>query len=290
MKYNCEMIRDLMPLCADGVASESSQQAVQTHLRTCVECAKEWEAVKGDLQIPLQEVQALPAEERYRQTAKRYRKKRVLRIIYGFIGIVMMLLVLACSPLAYGHLTARGALRSAIRHSTLSKYSDFEIVCEKKWKASERTLNDSNEDAMYWLMDKEDPTCIRFYQFARGEWNLYDERASGVLPYDASAPLMLMDVVTCPAYGNVILLPVYVNDASVKTVEITIDGETQSGTPNEKGVCLLQFRFNAMIYQLMEKGEWQGKAMDADGNVCCVLEYDKTKYAAYKPYGWVRQS
>ena len=38
MKYQCEMIRDLLPLYHDGVCSESSRQAVEAHLAECSEC------------------------------------------------------------------------------------------------------------------------------------------------------------------------------------------------------------------------------------------------------------
>ena len=38
MKYNCEMIRDLLPLYQDGICSESSRQAIEEHLSECPEC------------------------------------------------------------------------------------------------------------------------------------------------------------------------------------------------------------------------------------------------------------
>ena len=42
MKYECDPIRDLMPLCADGAASDASKKAVRTHTEACTECAKVW--------------------------------------------------------------------------------------------------------------------------------------------------------------------------------------------------------------------------------------------------------
>ena len=38
MKYNCDMIRDLLPLYQDGVCSESSRAAVEEHLAGCAGC------------------------------------------------------------------------------------------------------------------------------------------------------------------------------------------------------------------------------------------------------------
>ena len=42
MKYRCDMVRDLMPLCLDHEASESSEQTVIERLAECKECTKEF--------------------------------------------------------------------------------------------------------------------------------------------------------------------------------------------------------------------------------------------------------
>ena len=39
MKYNCDLIRDLLPLYADQVCSKSSGEAVEEHIRECNACA-----------------------------------------------------------------------------------------------------------------------------------------------------------------------------------------------------------------------------------------------------------
>ncbi|MCM1330008.1 MAG: zf-HC2 domain-containing protein [Ruminococcus sp.] len=39
----CEIIRDLLPLCADGVASAETAAAVEEHLAGCAECGKIYE-------------------------------------------------------------------------------------------------------------------------------------------------------------------------------------------------------------------------------------------------------
>ena len=47
MKYEHDVIRDLMPLCIDGIASEKSNAAVQEHIAECPACEKEWEQMKN---------------------------------------------------------------------------------------------------------------------------------------------------------------------------------------------------------------------------------------------------
>lgn len=51
-KLKCEVIRDLMPLVADGVASEESTKLVRAHLEDCPECAKVYEIMSRRLPKP----------------------------------------------------------------------------------------------------------------------------------------------------------------------------------------------------------------------------------------------
>ena len=41
-KVNCDVICDLIPLCKDKVASESSEELVKDHILTCESCRKEY--------------------------------------------------------------------------------------------------------------------------------------------------------------------------------------------------------------------------------------------------------
>lgn len=292
MKYNCEMIRDLMPLCADGIASESSQQAVEAHIQTCTECAREWSEMKGDM--PLPETEPVPAEARFQQAAKRYRKKRILRMLCAGAAVLVLLVFIANSPLSYGHITAKGALRSSIRHSAplsgFFAFSNYEIIMEKRWSRSEKTLDESDTDVIYWLREKDDPVSIREIALGRHEWNLYSESMNGTFPYDKSVPVKLLDVIVCPAYNGAELVSVLVNDDAVKTVRVTLNGETQSAEPNQYGMCLLQYQFDTMLYIGMEDGEWQGEALDAAGNVIYRMQPTDSSKHAYPPYEWVKES
>ena len=49
MNHDCEIIQDLMPLVIDGVSSEKSREAVETHVKECAECAAAYEDLKKDL-------------------------------------------------------------------------------------------------------------------------------------------------------------------------------------------------------------------------------------------------
>mgnify|MGYP000890224871 CR=1 FL=1 len=49
MKRNCDMVRDLMPLCIDGAASEESQQVVAEHVAECKSCQQIYQDMQGSL-------------------------------------------------------------------------------------------------------------------------------------------------------------------------------------------------------------------------------------------------
>ena len=87
----CEVIRDLMPLCADGVASEDSRAAVEAHIRTCAACRALYESMCAPVEA--QE----PAKEPDYMDAVRQQKKenrRFILLTYGVtLGVLLLLVV-----------------------------------------------------------------------------------------------------------------------------------------------------------------------------------------------------
>ncbi len=87
----CDVIRDLLPLCADGVASEESCAVVEEHIRTCEACRALYESMCAPL-----EVQEAPKEPDYMVAIRRQKKerRRFLLLAYGIpLGILLLLLV-----------------------------------------------------------------------------------------------------------------------------------------------------------------------------------------------------
>ena len=87
----CDVIRDLMPLCADGVASEDSRAAVEAHIRTCAACRALYESMCAPVEA--QE----PAKEPDYMDAVRQQKKenrRFILLTYGVtLGVLLLLVV-----------------------------------------------------------------------------------------------------------------------------------------------------------------------------------------------------
>ena len=63
-KVNCSIIKDLLPLYADGVLSQETAQAVKDHLETCESCRKESEMMRKELVIP--------APQKFNEKMERY--------------------------------------------------------------------------------------------------------------------------------------------------------------------------------------------------------------------------
>ena len=80
MKYNCDLIRDLLPLCEDNVASTASQTAVNEHLSECAKCRDFKKNMETD-NLTHSITKMKDAETiGYTKVAKRIRKRKTLII------------------------------------------------------------------------------------------------------------------------------------------------------------------------------------------------------------------
>lgn len=88
MKIECDIVKDLLPLCAEQIASEASNKAVEEHLKECEQCSK----VYREMKMPELQVQydRTPAESLHKYVKK---KKWGLGITVAVITTVIILLV-----------------------------------------------------------------------------------------------------------------------------------------------------------------------------------------------------
>ena len=103
MKYDCEVIRDLLPLYQDGVCSENSRLAVEEHLSECPACSGFLEAERSSTAL---EGMILPERDAVlRSQAKFFRRKSA--VAGTVLAGIFMLPVLICLivNLATGGLT-----------------------------------------------------------------------------------------------------------------------------------------------------------------------------------------
>ena len=53
MKYECDIVKDLMPLYIDDVLSENSKIFVKDHIDSCESCKKYYEKLSSEIKIPV---------------------------------------------------------------------------------------------------------------------------------------------------------------------------------------------------------------------------------------------
>ncbi|MGN0395101.1 MAG: zf-HC2 domain-containing protein [Coprococcus sp.] len=252
MKYKCEMIKDLMPLCLDHAAAESSEQAVIEHMAECKECTQYYDYLSKELE-PLGESEY--GDNRYVQLAAKIRKRRTG--IGVLIGILVWVFYFICMNYASGYrLNSEAAAELSGRLNDKSKllgcfewkedyhfyiydnYSCYDVVnVEKKWNG--------------W---KKQDNC-----FCWPKWSMYDENV-GIE--------VVGDLCCFRNDEGVQLFPIIAYDEKVKSVEVTCYEQTQTKEV-EAGEFIL-FTFGAINGQ--SNDDVEATAYDEIGNALYRLE------------------
>ena len=103
-KFDCEIIKDLLPLYADNVCSEKSLKIVGEHLKGCPECSEELRRIKECPTIPSVDEDLEKAVKNAGKRIKKGKKKTVietvalvliLTILFGVIGMYRFILYAA---------------------------------------------------------------------------------------------------------------------------------------------------------------------------------------------------
>lgn len=87
---DCDIVRDLLPLYADGLTSESSIRSIEAHVRACPECRR----LRNEMCAPLEQE---PEESQEQILERVYRKQRRKNLIFW----TSVLLALALSVWAF---------------------------------------------------------------------------------------------------------------------------------------------------------------------------------------------
>ncbi|WP_317854239.1 zf-HC2 domain-containing protein [Chakrabartyella piscis] len=80
MKLNCDMTMDLVALYQDGLASESTNEAVESHLETCARCREYYKSYR--IAKPFQEEFLTVQEREFAEVAKRLRARKLWKRIF----------------------------------------------------------------------------------------------------------------------------------------------------------------------------------------------------------------
>ena len=165
MKNECHIVRDLLPLYAEGMLSDESTAFVKMHLETCVDCRT---AYSGEETPPATEADA--AQQRVgeagvlRTLKKKLRKQTWCAIVITAAVVLLVTLLLRLNPIDYladisatkeYTLSDRMALlfKGSIsdRASALSVLNSVHIVFENKEEDVYSKMAMSRDDISYYF-------------------------------------------------------------------------------------------------------------------------------------------
>ncbi|MDX8365534.1 zf-HC2 domain-containing protein [Cytobacillus sp. IB215665] len=83
----CTIIQDVLPLYIDKVVSQDTKEMVDEHLQHCAKCQKEYEAMKHELYIPIENKVSLLSD-----LSRKWRKKKVMISIASVLITITILI------------------------------------------------------------------------------------------------------------------------------------------------------------------------------------------------------
>lgn len=266
MKYKCEMVQDLMPLCIDESATEASKAVVVQHLAECKACTTYYEELNKKVCVDKDTNQL---ESRYATLAKKIRRRRLIgRFVRAtIVGIVYFCLVnyamgYRLRPQKAADLSGRLNYQSEVIGSYewnnmifyfYDSYSCYDVIGVKKtWHG--------------WINEDSCLTWPKFYTQKDGDYVQEGIQFAGTLCY-------------CSYEGGAVqLIPFIVLDEAVKQVEISCFGETKTMEPEVGEFSIITFEPSGEI----QRNEFTGTAYDAGGNPLYTIG-DEFGYSMWIP-------
>lgn len=125
-KVSCNVIRDLLPLYIDGVASDDSESMIKEHLASCEECSREYDRMKIELVVKESSKINQQSIEAFENFGKRIKLKR---IVTALIAALCTAIIFICAYFAF---LDRGALMEYLTPSI--EVSLKNIDASDNWK------------------------------------------------------------------------------------------------------------------------------------------------------------
>lgn len=255
MKYKCDVIRDLMPLCIDDAATEASKKAVVEHISECKDCDNYYSKVMND--IPLNS-QHSEESKGYLAIAKKLRRRKILtRVIITIVFCVVFELLM---NYAVGYrFTAESAASLSGRLNASS-----ELIGDYDWGDWQFYIYDSANSYDVVTVNKhwngwkaQDNYLV---------WPKYISDEGGII----NAGCMYYWTEKDEKFG-IQLFPIIVEDTAIKEVSITVFDKTQTIEVEPNKLTILTFENSDPLLG----NEATGSAFDSDGNILYQLVQSK---------------
>lgn len=103
-KISCDVIKDIIPLCLEEVASEDTKVLVEEHVLHCKDCKKEYEMMKQELIVPNNQGVNFDEKKVLKSFQKFLRKRKLITMIVSALvtfGVIFGVQVLLMLPRLY---------------------------------------------------------------------------------------------------------------------------------------------------------------------------------------------
>ncbi len=269
MKYECDMIRDLMSLCADGMASDASKQAVKAHLEECKICAEEWDLMNQSIKTYPKE--PIPEEiKQYHQTAKRLRKHHLIRTTLTFSMASLLAWWIFTNPYSEGvRFTAKQSAVVAFDYNQNGK--NLNVIAEP--------IVLENGNRIFWMTDGEGYFYIAnvhrdFHTY--GLWMAYAGEKCWYRSSEENSGLYYFEYYSDDAPEKW-FLSCYAENLNAESVTLTAFGKTSTKYFNENGLAIFEYPANDSA----TSEHCTGFARDSAGNIIYELHFDEQKGRYY---------
>lgn len=269
MKYDCDLIKDLLPLYGDKVTSQFSSKVVEEHLKECDECRRYYYEGNKAINLKFKSPSKTDNSDGYLSFAKRLRRVKwywriCLGLLIGFIISISMM---------YGEGYRFNPMSAAYAGNNIIDKNSRLLATVPMGK--ERILYVYDVDGIYSNIDV-------IYQFPYWKYSYKWPKR-----YTVVDPSTGVQLITSGSYANsnnkslYIIFAVAVYDTRVAYIDLGKEGKIQRQNVNspvtvffwdETGNWDGTATWNGMI----NEAELLGKAYDSDGNVLYNLthEYD----------------
>ncbi len=301
MKYDHEIIRDLMPLCIDGIASEKSNAAVQEHIAECPACEKEWEQMKST--INTSKNAPVPEETaKFKETAQRVRKRNrwiLLKVTLGTLVLAFIIGIIG-NYIDGARFTARGAAKQCIREHSADYYDDpvqaKNAAKPKLTHIGTIKSSDGKTAGSYYLEHFPDDGETLFIAGNTDRGDLL--RLGMWIGCGTNGGCVVKDCGISMTGGSFTYengskwfgtKAFYVTDENVEHIEFVMDGQTYELVPDKNGFCVMSYDPSPEpVPDRITVRE--GKATDGNGKVLYTIQ-EITENAdgyEYTYYDWVK--
>lgn len=103
-KISCDIIQDMIPLCIDDVASDDTKKMVNEHIKDCIICKKEYEMMKTEVILPVNQNENLEEVKSLKSFQKFLKKRKLITMIISItltFAVLLGTLVTLAVPRKY---------------------------------------------------------------------------------------------------------------------------------------------------------------------------------------------